>query len=159
MALGAPAALGKRYAAIESRVKQPEPANGVSPSLAGARKSANPGRPSLPRRWVSPRVAAPYCDHRPRPDLLPAAKPVWFAETWLAVVSNTLAGRGGSMGGLLKESVFGINILSLAGFVMMGLGLTLRRMARAGLPLSLGLMSAGTVLVLLGLYADRLPDF
>jgi hypothetical protein len=41
----------------------------------------------------------------------------------------------------------------------MGFGLTLRRMARAGVLLSLGLMSAGTVLVLLGLYADRLPDF
>jgi hypothetical protein len=32
-------------------------------------------------------------------------------------------------------------------------------MARAGTPVCLGLMSAGTVLVVLGLYADRLPDF
>jgi hypothetical protein len=64
-----------------------------------------------------------------------------------------------AMGALLKESVFGINVLSLAGFVVMGFGLTLRRMAQAGIPLALGLMSAGTVLVLLGFYADRLPDF
>ena len=63
------------------------------------------------------------------------------------------------MGGLLKESVFGLNILSLVGFVVMGLGLTLRRMGQAGLPVSIALMAAGTVLVLLGLYADRLPDF
>jgi hypothetical protein len=63
------------------------------------------------------------------------------------------------MGTLLKESVFGMNILSIVGFVVMGLGLTMRRMARAGLPLCLGLMSVGTVLVLLGLFADRMPGF
>jgi hypothetical protein len=63
------------------------------------------------------------------------------------------------MGALLKESVFGINIMSLAGFVVMGLGLTLRRMAQAGTLFCIGLMAAGTVLVLLGLYADRLADF
>ena len=63
------------------------------------------------------------------------------------------------MGGLLKESVFGLNILSLVGFVVMGLGLTLRRMGQARLPASMALMAAGTVLVLLGLYADRLPNF
>jgi hypothetical protein len=58
--------------------------------------------------------------------------------------------------GLLKESVFGLNILSLVGLIVMGFGLTLRRMAQAGVLLSLGLMSIGTVLVLLGLYANRL---
>jgi hypothetical protein len=63
------------------------------------------------------------------------------------------------MGALLRESVFGINILSLAGFIVMGLGLTLRRMARAGTLLAVGLMAAGTVLVLLGLYANRLSGF
>jgi hypothetical protein len=63
------------------------------------------------------------------------------------------------MGALLKESVFGINILSLVGFIVMGTGLTMRRMARAGTVFCIGLMAAGTVLVLLGLYADRLPDF
>jgi hypothetical protein len=64
-----------------------------------------------------------------------------------------------AMGGLLKESIFGINILSAAGFLVMGFGLTLRRMARAGAPVCFGLMTAGTVLVLLGLYADRLLSF
>jgi hypothetical protein len=63
------------------------------------------------------------------------------------------------MGALLKESVFGMNILSLVGFIVMGLGLTLRRMARAGTAVCLGLMAAGTVLVLLGLYVGRLPEF
>jgi hypothetical protein len=63
------------------------------------------------------------------------------------------------MGALLKESVFGMNVLSLVGFVVMGLGLSMHRMSRAGMPLCVGLMSAGTVLVLLGLYADRLPGF
>jgi hypothetical protein len=63
------------------------------------------------------------------------------------------------MGALLKENILGINILSLAGFVVMGFGLTLRRMARAGTPLCLGLMSVGTLLVLLGFYADHLPGF
>jgi hypothetical protein len=63
------------------------------------------------------------------------------------------------MGTLLQQSVFGMNILSLVGFLVMGLGLTLRRMAQAGTALVLALMSAGTVLVLLGLYANRLPNF
>jgi hypothetical protein len=63
------------------------------------------------------------------------------------------------MGALIRESVFGINILIFAGFIVMGLGLTLRRMARAGTLLAVGLMSAGTVLVLLGLYAGHLPGF
>jgi len=64
-----------------------------------------------------------------------------------------------AMGALLRENILGINILTLAGFVVMGFGLTLRRMGRAGTPLCLGLMSVGTGLVFLGLYADRLPDF
>jgi hypothetical protein len=63
------------------------------------------------------------------------------------------------MAALLKESVFGMNILSIAGFVVMGLGLTMRRMNQARLPLCLALMSGGTVLVVLGLFANRLPDF
>jgi hypothetical protein len=52
-----------------------------------------------------------------------------------------------------KDILFGMNILTLAGFVAMGLSLTLRRMAAAGGPLCIGLMCAGTVLVFLGLYA------
>jgi hypothetical protein len=52
-----------------------------------------------------------------------------------------------------KDILFGMNILSLAGFLVMGLSLTLRRMGNAGAPLSIGLMCAGTALVFFGLYA------
>jgi hypothetical protein len=54
---------------------------------------------------------------------------------------------------LTDDILFGMNIVTLAGFVVMGLSLTLRRMAAAGGPLCIGLMCAGTVLVFLGLYA------
>ena len=57
---------------------------------------------------------------------------------------------------LTQDILFGLNILTLAGFVVMGLGLTLRRMAAAGRPLSIGLMCAGTALVFFGLYATTL---
>jgi len=48
-----------------------------------------------------------------------------------------------------------MNILALAGFSVMGLSLTLQRMAAAGRPLSISLMCAGTALVLLGLFAGN----
>jgi hypothetical protein len=54
---------------------------------------------------------------------------------------------------LITDIIFGFNILSLAGFVIMGLTLALSRTGRAGKALSIGLMSAGTVLVFIGLYA------
>ena len=55
---------------------------------------------------------------------------------------------------LTKDILFGMNILTLGGFVVMGLTLTLNRMGRhAGKALSIGLMAAGTALVFLGLYA------
>jgi hypothetical protein len=46
-----------------------------------------------------------------------------------------------------------MNVLTLAGFAVMGLTLTLNRMGQAGKALSVGLMAARTVLVFLGLYA------
>ena len=55
---------------------------------------------------------------------------------------------------LTKEIISGFNLLSLAGFVLMGITLVLSRSGRAGKALSIGLMSAGTVLVFFGLYAD-----
>jgi hypothetical protein len=55
---------------------------------------------------------------------------------------------------LTKDILFGLNILSLAGFVVMGLSLSLNRMGKIGAPLSFGLMGFGTVLVLFGLYAE-----
>ena len=54
---------------------------------------------------------------------------------------------------LTQDLFFGMNVLTLAGFAVMGLSLTLRRMAAAGGPLCVGLMCAGTALVFLGLYA------
>jgi hypothetical protein len=44
--------------------------------------------------------------------------------------------------------------LTLIGLLLTGFGLTLRRMARAGLPLCIGVMSVGTMLVLAGLYVS-----
>ena len=49
---------------------------------------------------------------------------------------------------LTKDILFGMNILTLVGLVMTGFGLTLRRVARAGVPLCVGFMRVGTVLVL-----------
>jgi hypothetical protein len=54
---------------------------------------------------------------------------------------------------LTRDILFGMNLLTLAGFVVMGLTLTLNHMEQAGKALSIGLMAAGTVLVFLGLYA------
>ena len=56
---------------------------------------------------------------------------------------------------LTEDILFGMNILTLTGFVVMGLTLTLNRMGQAGKALSIGLMGAGTALVFLGLYAGR----
>jgi hypothetical protein len=44
---------------------------------------------------------------------------------------------------LTKDILFGMNILTLVGLLLTGFGLTLRRMAGAGLPLCLRVMSAG----------------
>jgi hypothetical protein len=54
---------------------------------------------------------------------------------------------------LTHEIIAGFNLLSLAGFVIMGITLALNRSGRAGKALSIGLMSAGTALVFIGLYA------
>ena len=54
---------------------------------------------------------------------------------------------------LTKDILFGMNILTLVGFVVMGITLTLNRRGQAGKALSIGLMAAGTALVFLGLYA------
>jgi hypothetical protein len=52
---------------------------------------------------------------------------------------------------LTRDILFGMNILSLAGFLIMGLSLTLHRTGNASAPLSIGLMCAGTALVFFGL--------
>lgn len=53
---------------------------------------------------------------------------------------------------LTRDILFGMNILTLAGFVVMGLTLTLNRTGQAGKALSIGLMCVGTALVFFGLY-------
>jgi hypothetical protein len=53
---------------------------------------------------------------------------------------------------LTRDILFGMNILTLAGFIVMGLTLTLNRTGQTGKPLSIGLMCAGTALVFFGLY-------
>ena len=53
---------------------------------------------------------------------------------------------------LTKDILFGMNILTLAGFVVMGITLTLNRIGQTGKALSIGLMTAGTALVFAGLY-------
>jgi hypothetical protein len=58
---------------------------------------------------------------------------------------------------LTKDTLFGMNTLTLVGLIIMGFGLTLNRMARAGLLLSVGVMGLGTVLVLVGLYTSGWP--
>jgi hypothetical protein len=54
---------------------------------------------------------------------------------------------------LTKDILFGMNILTLAGFVVMGITLTLNRMGQTRKAFSVGLMVTGTALVFLGLYA------
>lgn len=53
---------------------------------------------------------------------------------------------------LTKNLLFGLNIVSLAGFAVMGVALTLSRQRKIGTPISFFLMSLGTVMLFLGLY-------
>ena len=53
---------------------------------------------------------------------------------------------------LTKDILFGMNILTLAGFVVMSITLTLNRIGLASKALRIGLMTAGTALVFSGLY-------
>jgi hypothetical protein len=54
---------------------------------------------------------------------------------------------------LTRDILYGMNILTLAGFVVMGITLTLNRTGQTGKLMSIGLMTVGTALVLGGLYA------
>jgi hypothetical protein len=54
---------------------------------------------------------------------------------------------------LTKHILFGMNVSTLAGFLVMGLSLTLYRTGNAGARLSIGMMCAGTALVFFGLFA------
>jgi hypothetical protein len=52
-----------------------------------------------------------------------------------------------------KEILYGMNLLTLAGFLVMGAGLTLNRQGKVRTPVAFALMGVGTVLIFLGLYA------
>jgi hypothetical protein len=56
---------------------------------------------------------------------------------------------------LQKDVLFGLNILTVAGFVAMALGLNQSRRGRARAPLAFVLMGIGTALVIAGLYISQ----
>jgi hypothetical protein len=49
-----------------------------------------------------------------------------------------------------------MNVLTLVGFLVMGLSLTLHRTGNAGVPLSIGLMCVGTALGVLRVFCGEL---
>ena len=53
---------------------------------------------------------------------------------------------------LTREVLLGLNLPTIAGFILMGVGLTLARQRAIGAPLAFALMTAGTALVFVGLY-------
>ncbi|HKS89206.1 MAG TPA: hypothetical protein VJR70_07180 [Stellaceae bacterium] len=59
---------------------------------------------------------------------------------------------------LTRDIFFGLNILVLAGFVTMGVSLTLRRQGGIRDRTAFALMGAGTGLLLLGLYLAPAPQ-
>jgi hypothetical protein len=54
---------------------------------------------------------------------------------------------------LTRDVLFGMNVLSLAGFLVMGLSLSLHRAGSISSRIGIGLMGAGTALVFFGLFA------
>jgi hypothetical protein len=56
------------------------------------------------------------------------------------------------MGALTRQVLFGLDLMSLVGFVLMGIGLNQSRQGRSRAPIAFTLMGVGTALVFLGLY-------
>jgi len=56
---------------------------------------------------------------------------------------------------LTKDFFFGFNILTLAGFLLMGIALHLVRTSKARVAVGIALMLTGTVFAIGGLYPDR----
>ena len=61
------------------------------------------------------------------------------------------------MGALTRDILFGLNLVTLVGFVLMGLGLTQSRQGRARAPAAFTLMGVGTALVFAGIYLGQHP--
>ncbi len=53
---------------------------------------------------------------------------------------------------LTKDVLFGMNLVTLAGFVVMGVGLSLSRQRRIRAPMAFALMGLGTALTFVGIY-------
>jgi hypothetical protein len=63
------------------------------------------------------------------------------------------------MGPMLTRNLyFGFNLVSLAGLLVMGVGLHLARTAQVRAPVGIGLMGIGTALVFFGLYVGVEPS-
>ena len=58
---------------------------------------------------------------------------------------------------MLTTPFFGVNLMTLMGFIRVGLGLALRSMANAGFSICGGLMCARSAFVLLGRHAGGWP--
>jgi hypothetical protein len=53
---------------------------------------------------------------------------------------------------LTKTLPFGLDLISLAGFLLMGIGLTMSRQKRIGFPAAVAVMGVGTALLFVGFY-------
>ena len=53
---------------------------------------------------------------------------------------------------LAQNILHGLNLLTIIGFVLMGIGLNQSRQGRARAPIAFGFMIAGTLLVFCGMY-------
>ena len=53
---------------------------------------------------------------------------------------------------LTHNFMFGMNLISLVGFALMGVALAMQRQRKLGTPALLGLMTVGTVLLFVGFY-------
>ena len=73
-----------------------------------------------------------------------------------AILDRTFSDVPGQ-GMFTKAILYGMNLLSLASFLLMGVGLTLNRQGKVKTPVAFALMGAGTVLVFLGLYVATPP--
>jgi hypothetical protein len=59
------------------------------------------------------------------------------------------------MGALTREVLFGFNLMTLIGFVLMGIGINQSRQGRSRAPIAFTLMGVGTALVFLGFYLGQ----
>lgn len=56
---------------------------------------------------------------------------------------------------LAQNILYGLNLLTIIGFVLMGIGVNQSRQGRARAPAAFALMTAGTICVVAGMYFGR----